>query len=335
MGVNIGPGITIEGGISITREVEIPENVVAPVVSGNTIVRSTLSTTNGTWVTIYTPTFSYQWQHNSANISSATSNTYVIPTTYVGENLQCVVTATNISGNGSATSNSVGPITANVPLAPTIGTATSIGSGSANITFTVPSSNGGSAITLYTATSNTGGLSGTGTSSPITVTGLTVGQAYTFTVTATNSIGTSSPSAASNAVVSMPAVGDYFRGGYFLYGDNTTYHVIGPQANTTGPSTGAIAINAYYLVTINGYSDWDTGLQAELANTYTYNTQLTAVSQGVMSTIYWTGVQVVPFTSNLQYTFDYSTGLPGSANNGNGLGPHPTYYARPYRRGTW
>jgi len=327
MGISILTGITIEGGISITREVEIPENQVPPVVSGNTIVRSTLTTTNGTWVTIYAPTYSYQWQHSSSNISGATSNTYVIPTTYIGENLQCVVTATNISGNGSATSNSIGPITANVPLAPTIGTATSISSTSANITFTVPSSDGGSAITLYTATSNTGGLSGTGTSSPITVTGLTTGQAYTFTVTATNSIGVSSPSAASNSVVIMPAVGDFFRGGYFLYGNSTTYHVIGPVSEQCGPLIGNSA-DQYFLRNINGYTDWSLGLLAEVQNAYTYNSQLTTVGQGLNTYTYWS--EQGPSVGNFYYV-SMATGATGSTSK---YGP-ATYYGRPYRRAAW
>ena len=88
------------------------------------------------------------------------------------------------------------------PGAPTIGTATP-GNAQASVPFTQPSSNGGSAITSYTATSSPGGFTGTLTqagSGTITVTGLNNGTAYTFTVTATNSVGTSAASAASNTV---------------------------------------------------------------------------------------------------------------------------------------
>lgn len=91
-------------------------------------------------------------------------------------------------------------VNAVVPTAPTIGTATA-GDGQASVTFTAPSSNGGNPITGYTVTSNPGGITATGTSSPIAVTGLTNGTSYTFTVTATNGTGSSAPSAASNAVV--------------------------------------------------------------------------------------------------------------------------------------
>lgn len=85
-----------------------------------------------------------------------------------------------------------------VPGAPTIGTATA-GDGQASVAFSAPGSNGGAAITGYTVTASPGGATGTGAASPIAVTGLTNGQAYTFTVTATNSAGTGAASAPSNS----------------------------------------------------------------------------------------------------------------------------------------
>lgn len=54
--------------------------------------------------------------------------------------------------------------------------------------------------TSYTVTSSPGGLQGTGSSSPIVVSGLTVSTPYTFTATATNGGGTSTASTPSTSV---------------------------------------------------------------------------------------------------------------------------------------
>jgi hypothetical protein len=122
--------------------------------------------------------------------NSAASQAFTITPTAVGP-----VTLTP-SNSGSLTNPSALSY-ATPPGAPTIGTATA-GNGQATVSFTAPTSTGGSAITSYTATC--GSQSVSGAASPITVTGLSNGTSYTCTVTASNAVGISAPSAASNSV---------------------------------------------------------------------------------------------------------------------------------------
>ena len=93
-----------------------------------------------------------------------------------------------------------------LPGAPT-GVGAKPGNDSATVSFTHPSSAGRSAITRYTVTATdattptNGGQKQSGTSSPITVTGLTNGNSYTFTVAASNASGTGPSSAKSNSII--------------------------------------------------------------------------------------------------------------------------------------
>lgn len=100
------------------------------------------------------------------------------------------------------------------PGAPTSVAATP-GQQQASVTWTAPSSNGGSTITGYTATSDPGGRTCSWTSGALgcTVTGLTAGTAYTFTVRATNSAGTSVASSPSAAVTPTAPSGGGSSGG--------------------------------------------------------------------------------------------------------------------------
>jgi hypothetical protein len=111
------------------------------------------------------------------------------------------ITVIGCSGGGEkdsgGTTNAVNPA---APGAPTIGTAAAVGSGQVTVSFSAPSSNGGDAITGYIVTSNPEEKTNTGAESPIIVTGLTNGTAYTFTVQAINAVGTGPASAASNSV---------------------------------------------------------------------------------------------------------------------------------------
>jgi PKD repeat protein len=97
------------------------------------------------------------------------------------------------------------------PDAPTQVTAKP-GSQSAVVSFNAPADNG-SPISSYTVTATdhttpaNGGQTASGPSEPITVTGLTSGDSYTFTVTATNGVGTSPASKPSAAVVPTALAG--------------------------------------------------------------------------------------------------------------------------------
>ncbi len=90
---------------------------------------------------------------------------------------------------------------ATTPGAPTAVSA-SAGDAQATLSWTAPASNGGSAITSYTAISSPGAKTCTWTTGPLscTITGLTNGTPYTFTVKAHNAIGDGPSSSASTAV---------------------------------------------------------------------------------------------------------------------------------------
>jgi large repetitive protein len=103
------------------------------------------------------------------------------------------------------------------PTAPTIGTVTLSGT-TASVPFTAPSFSK-LPVTSYIVTSSPGGLTGSGASSPITVTGLSYNTAYTFTVTATSSAGTSAASSASNSVTPTVVLGGTGPGGGKVFYD--------------------------------------------------------------------------------------------------------------------
>ena len=175
------------------------------------------------------------------------------------------------------------------PYAPTIGTATNVGTGraynngAADVTFTPDSRN---AATSYTVIASTG-QTATGLSSPIRVTGLAVsGATPSFTVTATNSYGTSDPSSASNQITvttqpNAPAA---------------------PTVTSPTPSAGVnVAGSSYDVVnwsapanggaSITGYKLYDNGsLVGDVGNVTSYQ-----INEGAGSNHYFT---VLAYNSN-------------------------------------
>jgi hypothetical protein len=137
------------------------------------------------------------------------------------------------------------------PSTPTIGTATDVGTGrafnngAATITFTHV---GPYAADSYTVTSNPGNYTGTGSSSPITVTGLQSDTAYTFTITATNTYGTSAASTASNSITAttVPAT----PSAPSASSPNADQDVVSWSA----PANGGSAITNYYWESNDGKS---------------------------------------------------------------------------------
>ena len=84
-----------------------PVNILAPVASGNNLVGETLSVTDGTWIGTLPITYTYQWKRDFLDIIGATNANYTLVPADLGEKIRCFVTATNIAGSASASSNSV------------------------------------------------------------------------------------------------------------------------------------------------------------------------------------------------------------------------------------
>ena len=113
------------------------------------------------------------------------------------------VAAVNAFGTSAASPKSAAVVPYVLPSAPTV-TAATAGSLVATLTWTTPA-NGGSAISGYVVTPYIGtvaqaGQTFTGTATTATVTGLTAGTTYTFTVAAQNLAGTGPASAPSSSV---------------------------------------------------------------------------------------------------------------------------------------
>jgi hypothetical protein len=164
-------------------------------------------------------------------------------------------------GSDSAASNQITATT--VPAAPTIGTATNVGTGrdynngAATVAFTAGAT-GGKAITGYTALSS-GAHAGTGATSPVTVAGLASATGYTFTVKATNANGDSSYSSASGSITATtkpaqpaaPTVTTAAVGGASPQG---TANTANDTVSWGAPANGGSAITNYYWTCSDGKS---------------------------------------------------------------------------------
>jgi hypothetical protein len=163
----------------------------------------------------------------------------------------------------------LGNIPPTVPSTPVIANV-SAGSTTASITFNSPSSTGGPPISNYTVISKPGNLSATGVSSPITITGLTNGVNYTFSIKANNLMGSSSWSEDSSSVT--PA-------------NNLTKIEISGPSSINESSTGSYSLIGTYeygpTATISGTLKLDTNSFATLSGT-TVSTGAVVADQSII-----------------------------------------------------
>lgn len=180
-------------------------------------------------------------------------------------------TATNITGltNGQAYSFTVaahsavgtGPQSSSVSATPNVGltvpgaptglTATQ-GDSQAALSWTAPTSNGGAAIDYYTVYVNGVARSNHYVTALATITGLTNGQQYTFTVAAHNSVGTGLQSTAATAVPSAVKTVPGAPTGLLTTPGNGQVSLF-----WTAPSNNGGAAVDYYLVYVNGVARSD------------------------------------------------------------------------------
>lgn len=117
-----------------------------------------------------------------------------------GASYTFTVVATNAVGDSNPSTGSI-TLSPAAPNSPTNVSSAPGGIGEAIVTFSAPAFNGGSPITGYSVVSNPGNITVTGLSSPITISGLTYGVSYTFTVVAINTVGVSPTSSSSNPTI--------------------------------------------------------------------------------------------------------------------------------------
>ena len=194
--------------------------------------------------------------------SSAT--TLVIPGLVNGTSYLVEVRAESAVGAGSVSSPVNGTPQA-VPGAPTI-SSLAVGNGSLSVAFT-PGFNGGGAISSYQYRLNGGGwVTATGTTSPISITGLAAGTSYAVELLAVNAAGSGAASAPATATT--PGAPGAPNVSSVVAGDGTVTVTFAPG------STGGAPIDHYQYQTANGGSWSD-------VSTSTSPITLTGLSNGV------------------------------------------------------
>ena len=151
------------------------------------------------------------------------------------------------SGNDPADASAIDELSVLAPPAPPTAVSATAGNAQATVSFVPPTSTGGGPISKYTVTAHDatnaarGGQTVSGAASPLTLSHLTNGDSYTFTVTATSPGGTSVASSASRAVIPSTTPSTPL-----LTSSASRYKGVKLSWNAPA-STGGIAITSYQI----------------------------------------------------------------------------------------
>ena len=197
-GLGTGPASSASNSVTPAGVPFSPTGVQAMPFNASALVSWTAAANNGSAITRYTVTGT----PGTRTCSTTGALSCTIEGLANGTPYTFTVTATNSVGTGPASAPSAAATPKPVPGAP-LSVSGIGGDASALVSWTAPPDNG-SAITGYTVTSAPGGKSCSTTGAlSCTVSELVNRTPYTFTVTATNVIGTGPASAASAAVTPL------------------------------------------------------------------------------------------------------------------------------------
>jgi hypothetical protein len=218
-----------------------PANTSLPSISGTVQPGQTLTASDGTWSGTAPIAYSRQWQRcdaagaNCSNIAGATGTTYDVVTGDIGSTFRVAVTATNVVGSTSATSDRTAVAAGEPPASTGLPTISGTAQDGQTLSATTGSWSGTAPFTYSyqwrrcdSAGSNCVDVSGA-TASTYALTPADIGSRIRVAVTASNSGG--STTAASNATGTVTAI---------------------PLANTAPPTISGTAQHGQTLTASNG-----------------------------------------------------------------------------------